>query len=118
VRAALEAQAYQTLDLMDAMRGDTGSRPHVMRADGGLIANSFVAQFLADMLETDIEVPKVTETTAWGAACLAGLQAGMFDGLEDIAACWRGQKIYRPKMQAKARKELYAGWQQAIKQLI
>jgi glycerol kinase len=77
VRAALEAQGYQTLDLMSAMERDSGAKVGVLRADGGLVANGFVCQFLADMLARPVEIPKVAETTAWGAACLAGLQAGV-----------------------------------------
>ena len=80
VRAALEAQAYQTLDLMGAMQSDSHYRPDVIRADGGLVSNTFMCQFLADMLDLSIETPRVTEATAWGAAALAAVQVGLFDG--------------------------------------
>src|SRR5690606_9769168 len=82
-RAALEAQAYQTLDLMDAFLKDGGSDPKIIRADGGLVANGFVCRFLAGMLGRPVEIPEVAETTALGASYLAGLQAGVFTGLED-----------------------------------
>ena len=118
VRAALEAQGFQTLDLMDAMEGDSGRKPAVIRADGGLVANAFVCQFLADMLGTPIELPKVTETTAWGAACLAGLQAGVFKSLEDISKNWRADKRYEPRMNQEERDTLYNGWKQAVAMLL
>ncbi|MEH6466154.1 MAG: glycerol kinase GlpK [Porticoccus sp.] len=114
VRAALEAQAYQTLDLMGAMQADGGHTPDVIRADGGLVANKFMCQFLADMLGISIEVPKVAETTAWGAAALAGVQVGVFSGVEDIARHWEADKCYRPQMDALQRDRLYAGWKKAV----
>ncbi len=117
-RAALEAQGYQTLDLMDAMRGDSGKEPAVIRADGGLVANEFVCQFLADMLDKPVEVPKVAETTAWGAAALAGIQAGVFDGLEDVAKRWKADRRYEPQMDAAERERLYQGWKNAVGMLI
>ena len=117
-RAALEASAYQTLDLMAAMEGDGGHKPAVIRADGGLTANEFVCRFLADMLERPVEIPHVTETTAWGAACLAGLQAGVFDGPEDIARTWEAARRYEPSMTPEKRQELYAGWKNAVKMLL
>lgn len=114
VRAALEAQAYQTLDLMGAMQADGGYIPDIIRADGGLVANKFMCQFLADMLGISIEVPKVTETTAWGAAALAGVQVGVFRGLEDIAKSWEADKCYKSQMEASQRDRLYAGWKKAV----
>jgi glycerol kinase len=118
VRAALEAQAYQTLDLMGAMQADSGFSTDVIRADGGLVANSFVCQFLADMLNTAIEVPHVTETTAWGAAALAGVHAGVFSGIEDIEKGWAAEKCYKPQMTAEQRDILYSGWKKAVNMLI
>ncbi len=114
VRAALEAQAYQTLDLMGAMQADGGHTLEVIRADGGLVANKFMCQFLADMLGISIEVPKVTETTAWGAAMLAGVQVGVFSGVEDIAKSWEADKCYKPQMEAPQRDRLYSGWKKAV----
>ncbi|GJL85072.1 MAG: glycerol kinase [Micavibrio sp.] len=117
-RAALEAQGYQTLDLMDAMRGDSGKEAEVIRADGGLVANEFVCQFLSDMLDKPVEVPKVAETTAWGAAALAGVQAGVFDGLEDVAKGWKADRRYEPSMAPEQREALYEGWKNAVGMLI
>jgi glycerol kinase len=117
-RAALEAQAYQTRDLVAAMVGDIGDSPAVIRTDGGLIANAFVCQFLADILQTNIEVPAVTEATAWGAASLAGIGAGVFSGIEDIEPLWQKQHDYLPAMPVAEADELYAGWQRAVKSLL
>lgn len=115
VRAALEAQAYQTRDLMDAMAADTGTRPATIRADGGLVANEFVCQFIADILDTVLDIPRVIETTALGAAYLAGLQAGVYNGLDDITAAWHRARHYDPAMDAGRRAALYQGWQAAIR---
>ena len=115
-RAALEAQAYQTLDLMAAMEDDSGETPAVIRADGGLVANAFMCQFLADMLDKPVELPKVTEATAWGAACLAGLHTGVFSDLEDISERWMVDKTYTPDMDSHERDRLFKGWQAAINQ--
>ncbi len=117
-RATLEAQAYQTLDLMTAMKADTGAAPEVVRADGGLVANRFVCQFIADMLDTPLDIPEVTETTALGAAYLAGLQVGLYQGLDDIAARWQSARRHRPAMTAQTRESLYKGWQRAVASVI
>lgn len=117
-RAALEAQAYQTLDLMTAMQADTGTRPDVIRADGGLVANTFVCQFIADILDTKLEVPRVAETTALGAAYCAGLHTGVYNGLDDITAAWQCAHRYSPAMHNMARENLHAGWQRAIKAVL
>ena len=118
VRAALEAQAYQTLDLMSAMQADSGYSPDVIRADGGLVANSFMCQFLADMLNISIEVPHVAETTAWGAAALAGVKIGVFNGIDDIGKGWVAEKYYKPLMAAEQRDALYIGWNKAVSMLV
>ena len=117
-RAALEAQAYQTRDLVAAMVADVDAMPAVIRADGGLVANKFVCQFLADILQTEIEVPAVTEATAWGAASLAGIGAGVFSGIEDIERVWQKQHDYLPAMAVAEADALYAGWQRAVKSLL
>lgn len=113
-RAALEAQAYQTLDLMNAMVSDGGHKPDIIRIDGGLAGNDFVCQFLADMLDVRIDVPKTLETTAWGAACLAGIHAGVFSGMETLRKGWQAYKSYTPQMDAAQRKDLYDGWKAAL----
>jgi glycerol kinase len=111
-RAALEAQAYQTLDLIEDMIKDGRTDPAVIRADGGLVANKFMCQFLADMLNRPIEIPVCTETTALGAAYLAGLQMGIYQDMDDIAASWALAKRYEPKPNDREHK--YAGWKMAV----
>ena len=117
-RAALEAQAYQTLDLMAAMQKDGGHKPLIIRADGGLVANKFMCRFLTGMLGISVEVPAVAETTAWGAACLAGLQVGVFNNLDDISKRWKLGARYAPKMTVAMRKKLYQGWKKAVGQVL
>ena len=117
-RAALEAQGYQTLDLIGAMEEDGGHEAAVLRADGGLVANGFVCQFLADMVQRPVEVPKVAETTAWGAAMLAGVYAGVFKDLDDAASAWTLAKRYEPQMDQASRDALYQGWQNSVQMLL
>ena len=118
-RAALEAQAYQTYDLLGAMERDSGGAAlETIRVDGGLVANKFVCQFLADILNVQIEVPKVIETTAWGAASLAGLQSGIFSGFDDLANCWSEARLYKPSMEPQKRTALIEGWSRAIGMLL
>jgi len=117
-RAALEAQAFQTLDLMTAMKKDSGGTPAIIRADGGLVANKFMCQFLSDMLDIPVEIPAVAETTALGAAYLAGLQAGVYSGLDDISKAWARDRHYKPRMKKAVRDKHYAGWQKAVASVI
>ena len=118
VRAALEAQSYQTLDLMVAMEQDSDHQAAVIRVDGGLVANRFMCQFLADMLNKPIEVPKTTEATALGAAILAGLTAGLFADLEATESYWQRSEVYIPVMEKIERERLYAGWKAAVRSLL
>ncbi|MBV1915812.1 MAG: glycerol kinase GlpK [Pseudomonadales bacterium] len=117
-RAALEAQAYQTLDLIEAMQADSHHDPEIVRADGGLMNNGFVCQFLADMLGKPVEIPKSTETTAIGVAYLAGLQAGVYEGLDDIEKAWQCERRYDPTMDSAIRKELHSDWKAAVGRLL
>lgn len=117
-RAALEAQAYQTHDLLDAMERDTSQKLECIRVDGGLVANSFVCQFLADILRVRIEVPHVIETTAWGAASLAGLQCGLFADIHAVESAWKSDKIYSPCMDEHQRLVLIKGWKRAIEAIL
>ena len=114
VRATLEAQAYQTYDLLKAMQADSGTWPDVICVDGGLVQNGFVCQFLADILQTRIKVPVVTECTAWGAAALAGVQIGVIEGLDAIAASWQANAIYTPAIAECERDYFLAGWASAV----
>jgi len=118
VRSALEAVCYQTRDLMEAMAADGAAQgtepPKTLRVDGGMAANDWVMQFLADILDLPVERPVVTETTALGAAYLAGLKVGMFTSPEDIAQRWQIDRVFRPQMSADQREALYAGWKEAV----
>ena len=113
VRAALEAIAYQTSDLLTAMKAD-GVAPAALRVDGGMVANSWFCQFLADILNLPVDRPVVTETTALGAAFLAGLQAGLYDGVGDIRTTWRQERHFSPMMDAPQRQKLLQGWAHAV----
>ncbi|KAF1014932.1 MAG: Glycerol kinase [Stenotrophomonas maltophilia] len=114
VRAALEAMAYQTRDVLDAMQSDAGIALSELRADGGAIGNDFLAGFQADILGVPLLRPRVTKTTALGAAYLAGLAVGFWDSREQIAAQWGLDRRFEPQMAAERRQKLYAGWQQAV----
>ncbi len=117
VRAALEAQAYQTHDLMAAMADDAGSELEALRVDGGLVANDWACQFLADITGLKVERPRVTETTALGAAYLAGLQAGVYGSLEEISAQWQRERWFEAAMDQAQRRRLLAGWQRAVRRV-
>ncbi len=116
-RAALEAVCYQTRDLMEAMAADGAPRPTALRVDGGMAKNDWVMQFLADMLALHVERPVVTETTALGAAYLAGLQAGVWNSIDDIAQQWRRERLFEPNMKTDERDRLYAGWKDAVERV-
>jgi glycerol kinase len=116
-RATLEAQGYQTRDLLEAMAADAGSRPRALRVDGGMAANDWVCQFLADINDLRVDRPAVLETTALGAALLAGLGAGLFPDLQAMAEQWRAERTFTPTMDATRRQTLYAGWVQAVRRV-
>ncbi len=118
VRAGLEAQAYQTEDLMHAMAEDAGKPLTEIRVDGGMVKNNWVCQFIADITATPVLRPTIIETTALGAAYLAGLQAGVFKSVDDIAARWQQDRTFAPEMSADVRRGLCAGWQKAVKQVL
>jgi glycerol kinase len=117
-RAALEAQAYQTNDLMAAFKSDSGTEIENLRIDGGLANNAFVCQFLSDILECPVEVPQITETTALGAVYLAGLHIGIFQDLSDISKTWHRSKTYAPKMSDTDRQALIKRWRQEIDRVL
>jgi glycerol kinase len=114
VRAALESIAYQSRDVLEAMRSDSQQAVDVLRVDGGAINNSFLAQFQADILGVRVERPKVTETTAMGAAFLAGLAVGVWEGFEPLTQVWQRDALFYPSMTASRRDELVAGWNRAV----
>ncbi|NGM47171.1 glycerol kinase GlpK [Rhodobacter sp. SGA-6-6] len=114
-RAALESVGYQTRDLLEAMRADWGAAAEgVLRVDGGMVASDWTMQFLADILGAPVDRPVVTETTALGAAYLAGLQAGLCPPPEDFARAWALERRFAPAMAAEERDRRYARWQRAV----
>jgi glycerol kinase len=114
VRATLEAVAYQTRDVLDLMQRESGIAVKQLRVDGGMVRNDFLMQFQADILGVAVQRPKVTETTALGAAYLAGLAIGFWRDQDEIAANWAVDRTYEPRMPDDERERLYAGWQRAV----
>jgi glycerol kinase len=114
VRATLEGIAYQTRDVLTAMQADSGLNIEALRVDGGATANEFLMQFQADILGVPVQRPAITETTALGAAYLAGLATGFWRSQEEIAKQWQVEKTFEPKMSADQRESLYAGWTRAV----
>lgn len=117
-RAALEAVCYQTFDLLDAMRQDFKESMQTLRVDGGMIANDWLLQFLADVLSVPVERPQCVETSALGAAYLAGLGVGLYSSLEQIISNWQVNLSCYPVMESHHREALLAGWHLAIKRVI
>jgi glycerol kinase len=114
VRAALESMAYQTRDVLAAMQADSGIELKELRADGGAIANDFVGQFQSDILNVPVLRPQVAETTALGAAYLAGLATGFWSSREEISRQWAVDGHFTPTMPEATREALYDGWKQAV----
>lgn len=114
VRAALEAIAYQSADLMQAMVQDCGFTPTRLQVDGGASANAFLMQFQADVMDVPVVRPVVMETTALGAALLAGLAVGVYSTLEETAQAWQQDASFTPGMEAHQRKNLLSGWHKAV----
>ncbi len=119
VRATLESIAYQSRDVVEAMARDGSGTAEVqtMRVDGGASANDFLMQFQADILGTAVERPVVAETTALGAACLAGLGTGFWSDAEEIRDAWKLERRFEPRMSEDERETLYAGWQEAVRRV-
>jgi glycerol kinase len=113
VKATLESLAYQTRDVLQAMEHDSGTELKALNVDGGAVANNYLMQFQADILGVDVERPEVIETTAMGAAYLAGIQSGLWS-IEDIAKRRKIDKVFSPLMETALKEKLYAGWKKAI----
>lgn len=114
VRATLESLAYQTKDVVDVMVKEAGTELKTLRVDGGAVANDLLMQFQSDILDVQVERPMIQETTALGAAYLAGLAVGFWKDKEEIAQQWRIDKTYTSEMPAEKSDELYEGWQNAV----
>lgn len=118
VRAALEAVCYQTRDLMQAMLNDGVPQIKTLRVDGGMTANDWLLQFLSDIIQVTVDRPRCIETSALGAAYLAGLGVGIYSSLSEITNLWQCDKSFNPQMTIVARDQLYQGWQQAVARII
>lgn len=116
VRAVLEAICYQTRELVEAMEADSGEPLRELRVDGGAAANDFLMQFQADILGRRIVRPADTETTALGAAYLAGLSSGFFRDTDELQTFWKAERVFEPTLETGRREELFAGWKRAVAQ--
>ncbi|WP_049392147.1 glycerol kinase GlpK, partial [Staphylococcus epidermidis] len=115
IRATLESLCYQTRDVMEAMSKDSGIEVQNLRVDGGAVKNNFIMQFQADIVNSSVERPEIQETTALGAAYLAGLAVRFWDDKEDIRERWKLQTEFKPEMDEDQRHKLYSGWKKAVK---
>ena len=116
VAAGLQSVCYQTKDLQKAMESD-GARPTTIRVDGGMSRNDWVMGFLSDILGAEVERPEITETTALGAAFLAGLQAGVFSSIDDLTQCWTSDSVFTPRLSKQERDKAYDGWKEAVERI-
>ena len=117
IRAIIESTAYQSHDLFDAMKKD-GLKPKIIKVDGGMVKNNWFSQFLSDVLNIKVYRSKIDETTALGAAFMAGLQVGMFKSLNDISKRWKLNRKFIPKMKNSERLNLLKGWSQAMRRTL
>jgi len=113
-RAVLEATAYQTRDVVEAMEKDAGIKLKGVRVDGGMVGNELLMQFQADILSREVVRPVVQETTALGAAYAAGLATGFYSGTEELRAKWKSDRVWKPQMASAEREKLYRGWKKAV----
>jgi glycerol kinase len=113
-RAALEATAFQTREVLDAMETDSGVRLTALKVDGGMVFNELLMQFQSDILNVPVIRPKVAETTALGAAYAAGLAVGFWKDYDELRLNWGRDKEWQPKMEASKRDSLYASWKKAV----
>jgi len=113
-RAALEATAYQTCEVLDAMEADSGVKLTALKVDGGMVFNELLMQFQSDILNVPVVRPKVAETTALGAAYAAGLAVGFWKDYDELRANWGKDKEWKPRMNANLREGLYSGWKKAV----
>ena len=115
IRATLESLAYQTKDVLDAMEADSNLPLKALRVDGGAVKNNLLMQFQSDLLNVPVERPKINETTALGAAYLAGLAVGYWKDRSEIATQWKRERQFSAKMTREERERLYNGWKKAVK---
>lgn len=114
IRATLESIAYQTRDVLESMEADSGIELKTLRVDGGAVQNNFLMQFQSDILGVEVERPVINETTALGAAYLAGLAVGYWDSQEELVKKWNRDALFQPQMDEESKEKLYAGWKRAV----
>ena len=114
IRAALESIAYQTRDVLEAMQDDSGISLQILKVDGGAVANNFLMQFQSDILGSSVYRPNIIETTALGAAYLAGLAVGFWSNKDEIAERWSINRVFDPQMEEDRKESLYKGWKKAV----
>jgi len=117
VRATLESCAYQSYDLIYAMKKD-GIKPNIIRVDGGMSKNNWLIQFLSDIINLKVDTSKIEETTALGAAYMAGLKKGIYKSLNDISKDWKAKKRFNPRIKNSIRQKLLSEWSKAIKKAL
>jgi glycerol kinase len=117
-RAVLEATAFQTLEVLEAMEKDSGVKLTALKVDGGMVFNELLMQFQADLLNTPVIRPATAETTALGAAYAAGLAVGYWQDLDELRRNWKAQKTWLPRGNAAQRDELYAAWKKAVQRTL
>jgi glycerol kinase len=117
-RAAIEATAFQTREVLEAMNKDSGVKLKSLKVDGGMVKNELLMQFQADLLNVPVTRPIVAETTALGAAYAAGLAVGFWQNQSELRANWRADKTWKPAMPAKQRAALYSNWQKAVQRTL
>ncbi len=117
VRAALESIAYRTKDVVDVMEKESGIKLRDIRVDGGACRNNFLMQFQSDILDSSIVRPDNIETTAMGAAYLAGLAVGFWSGISEIKKIWKEDRVFTPEMEKEKRNNLYLGWKDSVEKI-
>jgi glycerol kinase len=117
-RAVLDASAYQTKDIVEAMNRDSGVELSALKVDGGMVYNEMLMQFIADMLGVPVIRPRITETTALGAAYAAGLAVGFWSGLDALRQHWSEEKRWLPVVEHAYREEQYRGWKKAVERTL
>ncbi len=118
VRATLDSLCYQTRDVLSAMESDSGIKLQALKVDGGAVANNLLMQFQADILNVNVDRPKITETTALGAAYLAGLAVGFWANKEELVNSWKLDRRFAPVMPAEKREKYYRGWKKAVERTL
>jgi glycerol kinase len=109
--------AYQSRDILEAMSADTGKKLRVLRVDGGATQNDFLMQFQADLMGVSVDRPKIVESTAAGAAYLAGMGVGIWKNGRDVESARRSDRVFKPAMKAAERRRLYEGWAEAVERV-